>query len=494
MGTTTIWLAISLLVYFAVLLFVSFYKNKNETKEDYFLGGRKTPYWILAMAFVAAWYGGNSALISVDRAFEQGLSSWWILGGPTVLAVLILLIFSSAIRRLGSMSQNGIITKRYNEATGNILVFILVLYFISWGASQMVAIGKFLASFFSFNYTVAVIVGIAVALIYSILGGFRAVVLTEMVQFFIMIAGLVIVMAVALFHSGGWSGIQAAAEAREVDGYFNLFGSFSQNFTFVLSFGLAFVIDGAVWQRISASRTPEEAKKTTFQALIYFIPLYFFVVITGMAAIGIFAELPEGGIVPALVSGYLNPVLASIVFVGIAAAIMSTMCTTLNAGSMYLTELYYKYVNPDASNKQVVRFGMFATLFVSIIGFIIAIRIQDALIVLSIASQILAAGVFVPMIFGFFWRRGTSVGAISCIITGSGFILYHFLVQLGIPLPTLWKDSVDIILTGFILGLIAYIVGSLLSKPNYEKADKFFEEAGLFPSKKVVEHKIAENE
>jgi SSS family solute:Na+ symporter len=480
MGINNIWLGTSLVIYFAILLSVSFYKNKNKTKEDYFLGGRRTPYWILAMAFVATWYGGNSALISVDKAFEQGLSSWWVLGGPTVLAVLVLLVFSGAIRRVGSMSQNGIMTKRYNQATGNLLTFILMLYFISWGSSQMVAIGQFLSSFFHLNYVIAVVIGLSIALIYSTLGGFRAVVLTEMVQFFILVIGLVVVMVVAVSHSGGLGGIQASSQAKEAEGYFNLFGSFSENFTYVLSFGLAFIVDGAVWQRLSASRSPAEAKKTTFTALIYFIPLYFFVVITGMAATGVFTETPAEGIVPALVNSYLNPVLGSIVFVGVAAAIMSTMTTTLNVSSMYLTELYYKYVNPNAENKHIVRFGMLATLFAALLGFIVAIRIPDALVVLSLASQILAAGIFVPMTFGFFWRRGTSVGAISSIIAGSGFIMYNYLVELGISLPTFWEGEVTVILIGVILGLVVYIVGSLLSKPNYEKADKFIADAGLF--------------
>ncbi|MEH7385674.1 sodium:solute symporter family protein [Bacillus sp. JJ1521] len=486
MDINVIWLAVSLIVYFVVLLGISFYKNKNETKEDYFLGGRKTPYWILATAFVAAWYGGNSALISVDKAFEQGLSSWWILGGPTVLAVLVILIFSSAIRRVGAMSQNGLMIKRYNQTTGNILVVILVMYFISWGSSQMVAVGHFLSSFYNFSYSTAVIIGLSITLLYSVLGGFRAVVLTEMIQFFFLVAGLLVVMIVALINSGGIEGIQASTQAKEATGYFNLFGSFSQNFVFVLSFSLAFIVDGAVWQRVSASRNPIEARKTTTQALLYFIPLYFFVVITGMAATGIFTEVPEGGIVSALTRNYLSPFFASLVFVGVAAAIMSTLSTTLNASSMYLTEIYNKYVKPNASNKEIVVIGMVATVFSALIGFIVAVRIPDALVVLSIASQILAAGVFVPMLMGFLWKRGNSVGAIASLISGSGFVLYDYLIQLGIPLPFFWsQDGAGVIIIGFIIGLVAYIVGSLVTKPEYEKASEFIELAGLVKGNKI---------
>lgn len=486
MGGNNVWLIISLILYFGILLGISFYKNKNDTKEDYFLGGYKTPYWILAMSFVASWYGGTSSLISIDEAFKQGLSSWWILGGPTVAAVIIIMIFASAIRRVGSMSQNGIMTKRYNQTTGNILSVILVLYFISWGASQMVAIGQFLAAFFGISFTVAVIIGVVISLIYSTLGGFRAVVLTEMVQFFILVTGLCITMIVALMHSGGWSEIQVSSQAQSTDGYFDFFGGFILNITFIISIGLANSVDGSAWQRISASKSPKDARKTAIQALMYFIPLYFFVTITGMASSGLFKEAPAGGIVPALIEHHLNPVLGSIVFVGVTAAIMSTMCTGLNASSMYLTEIYFKYVKPNSTNKQTVRFGMLATFCTALIGIIIAIRIPDALHVLTLATQILAAGIFVPLIFGFLWRRATSTGAISSIIGGSSFIVYNFLIDLGIPLPTFWASD-SVIIIGVIISLVLYFVGSLLSKPNYQQVDKFFAEARPSTRNKYVD-------
>jgi SSS family solute:Na+ symporter len=77
-----IWAILSLLVYFTVLLLISLRKNGNETKEDFFLAGRSFPHWALALTFVASWFGGTSALVSIDQAYEQGISAWWIIGSP----------------------------------------------------------------------------------------------------------------------------------------------------------------------------------------------------------------------------------------------------------------------------------------------------------------------------------------------------------------------------------------------------------------------------
>ncbi|WP_045522657.1 sodium:solute symporter family protein [Neobacillus niacini] len=471
-----IWAIVSLLIYFAALLVMSLWKTKNETKEDFFLAGRNFPHWALALTFVASWFGGNSALISIDQAFEEGISAWWIIGSPSVLAVLALMIFAKAIRRVGSMSQSGIMEKRYNKTSGALLSVLIVWYMITWGASQMVAISNFFSSIFGISYGLTLVICVAICIVYATIGGFRAVVFTEMLQFGFIILGLLITLGAALYFSNGFDAIKAAAVAKEKTEYFNFFAHFGKNFLFLFSFGLAWVIDAAAWQRVSAAKSPTEARKISFATMIYFIPIYFLVVIIGVAAGAIFTELPEGGIVSSLVKDYLHPFLGAIVLVGIGAAIMSTITTTMNAGSLYMTELYRTHFNKNASEKQLVRFGMLGTIIISVFGMIIAVRIPDALWVLWMSSDILAAGLFVPLIFGFFWRRGTSTGALASIIFGCGFVLYNFFIDLGFNLPSFWPGDARRILIGVAIGFSAYFIGSFLSKPEYAKADKFMEE------------------
>lgn len=467
------WLIASLVIYFVVLLAVATYKRRTATEEDYFLAGRAMPAWPLGLAFIATWYGGNSALISADKAFHTGLGSWWILGGPTVIAVVALLFLAPAIRRVRTLSQNGIMAARYNEASGNLLSVVLIIYLIVWGASQMVAIGHFFVSLFGIGFAVAVIIGTVVALAYAILGGFRAVVLTEAIQFVFLFAGLVVTMIVALVLSGGFDEINRAAQQARDPEYFDFFSGIRSNLTYIISFGLAFTIDGAAWQRIQAAQSPRGARKTAFTAMVGFIPLYFFVVITGIASVALFTEVPEGGIVSTLASEHMSPILGSVVFVGVAAAIMSTICTTFNLGSLYMTELFVKYVHPRASEKSRVRYGMIGTLVAGTIGFLIAVQLPSALGLLALASEILAAGLFVPLVFGFFWRRGTGAGAVASILFGAGFVLYGFVAELGANLPVFREAGASRILIGVAISFACYIVVSLVTKPDYAKADAF---------------------
>ncbi|MCT1657177.1 sodium:solute symporter family protein [Brevibacterium luteolum] len=473
-----LWFVLALLAYFGVLIALSFYRRRADSGTDYFLGGRTMPAWMLAMAFAASWYGGNSALISIDAANEQGMGSWWVLGGPTVIAVVALIFIGPIIRRIGVLSQDGVMNMRYGRLTGTLLSLVMGIYMVVWGASQMVALGKFFAAFFGINFVLAVLIGIVVAIFYATIGGFRAVVLTETIQFGLLLLGLLITLVGALILSGGFEPVMERATTERPDDYFNLFAGFTPNIAFVVSFALAFLIEGAAWQRMQAGRTPRDARKTASYALSYFIPLYFLVVAAGIASIGVFPTVPENGVVATLAGERFWPIFGVLVFIGIAAAIMSTICTTLNLSSLYMTELYTKIKRNRVSDKQKVRVGMIGTVIASVLGFLIAIQLPEALILLGLASEILAAGMFFPMIMGMFWRRANQKGAVAGIIAGSGFTIYGFLVELGLPLPYFWpNDGPTRIFIGLGLSLIFYVAVSLMTKPDPERSDRFMHQS-----------------
>lgn len=94
-------------------------------------------------------------------------------------------------------------------------------------------------------------------------------------------------------------------------------------------------------------------------------------------------------------------------------------------------------------------------------------------VVATLANEFLAAGLFFPLILGFFWKRGNTVGAIASIVCGGGFILYGFLVELGVALPHFWEGGATRILLGMAVSGVAYFAGSLLTKPETAKATAF---------------------
>lgn len=466
---------IGLILYFLLLLIVVLKEKKNDTIEDYFFAGRKLPFWALSITFIASWWGAGSALSTADLAYNDGLGAFWYYGVPVLISTFLMIVFSRAIRKVGYYTQGQIMESRYSKTVGRFLSIFIFLFMTLNASSQMVGIGMFFGTYMGFRYEVAVFIGTFIVLIYSIFGGFRGVVFTDIFQFCLLLFSATAVFVVAFSQSGGFSAIsEQALKLGKVD-FMSFKDGASKYMMYVITFGCAWMIQANVWQRISATKNPNDAKKMTIMSFFVYIPLYLIVVFTGMAGLVLYPKLPSGGIITAVVTDYMNPVLGAVVFVGISAAIMSTMDSLINTGALTLTvDLGIKQVSVEKS----LNFSRFATLVVTGIAFIIAIRIRSILEISWIASDIITTGVFVPLLLGFIWRRGNSKGALASMIAGLFYSLYNLCISLGFSFPTFWEvHSVNQVILGILLSFIMYVGVSLVTKPEYDRADSFINKA-----------------
>lgn len=474
---------IGLLLYFGVLLFAVTKEKKNENVLDYFFGGRKLPFWALSITFIASWWGAGSALSTADLAFNDGIGAFWYYGVPVLISTFLMIVGAKAIRRVGFLTQGEMMKARYNEKVAYLLSVLILLFMTFTAASQMVGVGNFFGTYLGMNYEIAVLSGTLIVLVYSMFGGFRGVVLTDIIQFVLLLISAIAVFIIAMVNSGGWQNISTVAAQAGKPDFFSILAGGEKYMMYVITFGCAWMIQANVWQRISATKSDRDAKKMTVMSFFAYIPLYLIVVLTGMAGITLYSELPAGGIVTALVTDYMHPVLGALVFVGISAAIMSTMDSLINTGAMTLSmDLQKKQV----SDKDKLRFSRYATLGVTIVALLISLQIRSILSISWIASDIITTGVFVPLVAGFFWRRGNSKGAMASMAVGFIYCGYNLMVQLGINLPTLWESqSAMQVIIGVVLSTTVYIIVSLCTAPEYEKADKFIISAGLVKNKKI---------
>lgn len=476
MNTLKIASLIGLLFYFIILIISVARDKKNTSVFDYFFAGRTLPFWALSITFIASWWGAGSALSTADLAFEDGLGAFWYYGVPVLIATFIMMIFAKAIRKVGYLTQGSMMQARYSKSVAKMLSFLILLFMTISSASQMVGIGDFLGNFLGISYEWAVLLGTTIVLVYSVLGGFRGVVLTDIIQFIFLTLSAGIIFFVAMYQSGGFSVIAHQAQVLNKDGFMHVLGGAKKYLAYVITFGSAWMIQANVWQRISATRTVSDARKMTVMSFIAYIPLYLIVVFTGMAGIVLYESLPPGGVVVAIMVDYLSPAVAALAFIGISSAIMSTMDSLVNTGAMTFTMDLYE---TDSEEKK-LRAARISTFVIMLVGIIIALRIRSILIVSWLASDIITTGVFVPLIGGFIWRRGNDKGALSSMLVGFIFSFYNLLLSFGVKLPSFWQlQSAKQVLVGVILSLVVYIVVSLLTKPDYEKAEAFMKDAGV---------------
>lgn len=466
---------IGLLLYFALLLLVVAREKRNRTVLDYFFASRKLPFWALSITFIASWWGAGSAISTADLAFNDGLGAFWYYGVPVLIATFAMILFSKAIRRVGYLTQSQMMEARYSKFAGKLLSILILIFMVFSAASQMVGVGHFFGSYLGIDYELAVLIGTGIVLVYSMFGGFRGVVLTDIIQFVLLLISALVVFVVACRHSGGFANIQAIALERGKPDFMNFASGIEKYIGYVLTFGCSWIIPANVWQRISATKNDGDARKMTVMSFFAYIPLYLIVVFTGMAGIGMFETLPDGGVVTAIVSQYMSPVLGAVVFVGISAAIMSTMDSLINTGAMTLS-LDLRRQKPDEGDN--LKFARFATFFVALIALVISLRIRSILDISWIAADVITTGVFIPLVMGFVWKRGNTTGALASMILGMIYCSYNFFIGMGVPLPAFWEQQTALqVIIGVGLSGVVYVVGSLVTPAEYKKGEAFIAKA-----------------
>lgn len=415
---------IGLVLYFAILLLVVLKEKKNSDVEDYFFAGRSLPFWALSITFIASWWGGGSALSTADLAFADGMGAFWYYGVPVLVATLLMGLGARAIRSVGYLTQGAMMEARYSRPVARLLALMILFFMLFSAASQMVAVGDFFGTFLGMGYEGGVLAGTLIVLVYSMFGGFRGVVLTDIIQFVLLLLSALAVFVVAMQECGGLGPIAEAAARSGRPEFMSLTAGALKYLMYVITFGCSWMIQANVWQRISATRDTRDARRMTVMSFFVYIPLYLIVVLTGMAGIVLFDTLPKGGVVTALVESSMSPRLATLVIVAV--------------------------------------------------GILISLRIRSIFEITWIASDIITTGVFVPLVLAFFWRRGTSRGALCSMLCGLAYCLYNLAIFLGMPLPAFWEQQSALqVILGVCLSLLVFTVTSLLDKPEYHKADAF---------------------
>lgn len=466
-----------LLIYTIAVSYIGYRSRSSNSSEDYFLASRSLPAWLLSVTFVASWWGGGSAIDLVDQAHKMGISTFWIYGVPVLIATGLMYLFAEGIRRIGTLSQSELMEQRYDGRSSFMLTIFIIIFMTIGAAVQVIVIGQFFQSFFDVSYEMGALAGTLLVVIYSLFGGFRGVVLTDLLQFVFFLLAAVILFYISCRDSGGYDAVLSKAESVGRVGFGDIMHNISDNIAYVVTFGASWMVQANVWQRISAAKSPTTARRMMAISFFLFIPLYMIVTLTGMLSVMSYETLPEGGVVAAMLLGLNSPILSGVIFVGLCSAIMSTMDSMFNTSALSLTiDIYKRHFRPNESPQSYVQVGRIMTFLVAMVSLFIGLNIRSVLTISWIGADFIATGAFVPLVAGFLWRRGTSTAAFVTMIFGLIFSLYNLCVALGLNLPVCWEiASARQAIVGIVSSSVIYVVVSLLSKPNYAVADRFIE-------------------
>lgn len=446
-----------LAAYFALVLLAGLaFSRRMKSLEDFFLASRGLSAGLVFLSLTASWFGATSILVSTDEAMKAGLGAFWIMGAPAVLTVLFLAFFlARPLQLLPIMTIPDLVELRYGRLVRHLASGLIIWYMVLLAASQMVALGQFLRLFLGISYVAGLGMATAVVLVYSMTGGLRSVVFTDIVQFVLLVAGT---GGLVIWLGGRGKAVADIAARSGKERYFDLFHNFGENGLIAVSFILAWTISPIALQRIQAARGLGEARKGLFAAAGMLFLLYAGVTFVGMAALPLFSgETLSHPLISEVIASKAGLWFGGVLFMAVLAAVLSTLDTAINTGALSLNRDVFNQLLPSSRISPVAA-GRLATLILGLLAFLVATRFQSILKTLGLSSEIMAEGLFVPGLAMIFSKRRAPAAGLLSLGLGGGYALLSFLgaidvLPLGLPV---WPYSVPY---GLALSLAGYVVG-----------------------------------
>lgn len=457
-------------VYMAAVLGIGVYFYRpNETTADYYVGGRRIPPVAVGLSIVATDVGGGFSIGLGGVGFVMGLSGSWLLFtglvGAWLSAVFVIPRIKALDARHGMLTYPDFLRHRYGPRVALVAALISGLGYLLFTGGQMLA-GAKLASetllrtipFGGDPLLVALLAMGALVVVYTMLGGIKAVIYTDFVQWIVLLVGLLLLaVPLALREVGGWGALRAALP----ESFFSLTSIRPSTFiNWMATIIPIWLVGMTLYQRMYACRGVKEARTAWYIAGLFEYPVMAFTgVFLGMCARALYPELEaaqaELGI-PRLINDVLPVGIAGIVVAAYFSAIMSTADSCLMAASGNLTnDLLHRYVVPRASPKTLIRLSRTVTLLLGALAMLVAGRFQTVLDSILYAYAVLVSGLFVPTLGAFFWRRSSATGALLGMLAGGGVTLG--LMSLPVSLPF----GLDAVVFGLAASAIAFVLGSL---------------------------------
>lgn len=439
-----VWVSLGL--YFALMLGIGFYAYRNSTSssEEYTLGGRKLSPAVTALSAGAADMSGWLLLGLPGALFVSGLVSAWIGIGLTLGALANWIVVAPRLREQTERYDNSLtipqfLSNRFPSramALRVISALIVVVFFSVYTASGLVAGGKLAESAFSSvlqfspmsTYATGVTVTLAVVLVYTVIGGFLAVSLTDFCQGMIMMVALIVMPLVVLYGAGGGGLAQASATLATVGpNYLSWFSGLSVvAFLSAIAWGLGYFGQPHIIVRFMAIRSLEEVPTARNIGMSWMV-----VSLTGAISLGIFgrAYAVRNGVEVAdpetifivLAEMLFHPLVTGFLFAALLAAVMSTISSQLLVASSSLTEDFYRlFLRKDASEKETVLVSRISVLLVGVVAAVIAWDPTSKILGLVSHAWAGFGAAFGPLIvLALTWRRMTGTGAVAGLVVGA---------------------------------------------------------------------------
>lgn len=470
-------------VYMLAMLGIGYYfYKKNNTSEDFYVSGRNMNSWHIGLSVVATDVGGGFSIGLGGLGFTMGISGSWMLFTGLIGAWLSAVLLIPKVSKLGHQHKfftfPQIFNHFYNAKVALLAGIISAIGYVGFTSSQVLAGAKLAsATIDGLSLQWALIIMGVIAVVYTSIGGLKAVIYTDTAQWIILLVGLIFIgIPIAYNAVGGYEAIKESL-APEFLTLQNI--HWYQLLNWSVTIIPIWFIGMTLYQRIYACKDEKEAKKAWFIAGIFEWPIMAFMgVILGMLAKvaanqGLFNGITDASSMdsemglPILLSTILPIGLMGLMLSSYFSAILSTADSCLMAASgNIVTDIISKFTKKDVSEKQMLQISQIVTLGVGIFAILLASQMQNVLELMLYSYAFMVSGLFVPVLGALFWKKSNPIAAFWSMILGGSTTIGLILSKNNLPFNLSLPQHLDANIFGISISLITFI---LLSNYHYKK-------------------------
>ena len=484
--------------YFLTVLGIGVLARRSISSSlDFLMSGRALPAWVTGIAFVAANLGALEILGMAANGAQYGIATahyYWVGAVPAMVFLGIVMMpfyYGSKVRSVPEFLR-----VRFNTQTHLLQAVIFAVSAVLIAGVNLYALAIVLEALLGWPLVVAILVSAALVLAYITLGGLSSAIYNEVLQFFVILAGLVPLVVVGLNDMGGWGGLtdKVAANKNGGDGFLHTWqgtgiGSVTNpigSSWFGIVFGLGFLLSFGYWttnfaevQRAMSARNMSAARRTPLIGAFpkLFIPAL--TIIPGLIALVLFPKLgAESGeftytnAIPLLIDKYLPNGVLGIAVTGLLAAFMAGMAANVSSFNTVVTyDIWQTYIKKDRDDAYYLRTGRVFTVIGILIGIgtaFIAAGFSNIMNYVQVLFSFFNVPLFVTFLIGIFWKRMTGWAGFSALLGGTiGALATYFLYKGGVLSfrtdleETFWGAGV-----AFVVASVLAVAVSLFTQPK----------------------------
>ena len=480
------------ILYFLIILGIGVYFYfKNEGADEYYIGGRKMGYGHVGLSVVATDVGGGFSIGLGGLGFIMGLSGSWMLFtgllGAWLAAVFLIPKVKNLSTEEGFFTMPEVFNHFFNARVAFLAGIISAIGYVGFTSSQMLAGARLASSTFDgMSLDMALYIMAAIIVVYTAMGGIKAVIYTDTFQWILLLGGLIFIgIPISYFAVGGMEAIRETVEPEMLT-LTNI--SWQQFVNWGITILPIWFVGMTLYQRIYATRSEKDAKKAWFMAGLFEWPIMAFMGVSlGLFAKvaadqGMFvylgyemaADMHEEQGLPMLLRTVLPVGLMGLMMSAYFSAIMSTADSCLMAASGNMTtDIIEKIFRIDPEKLSMIQLSQIVTLGLGIFAFLLAAIFDTVLQIMLYSYAFMISALLVPIIGGLYWKKSSNEGAWWAMLIGGTLTLTLTIfsdenLPFEVPYQFTMPYGLDPIIFGITASALAFIVISLITKEKTE--------------------------